>query len=53
MYLTTFGPPNSPPMALLRRINRIKIATQASEQNSVTENARLKLEWMKIWLIQR
>lgn len=42
MYLTTFGPPNSPPaIFLLRRTNKIKIATHASEQNNVTENARL------------
>lgn len=42
MYLTTFGPPNSPPIDLLRRINKIAMATHASEQNKVTENARLQ-----------
>lgn len=42
------GPPNSPPpIDLLRRINRISIAITASEQNSVTENAKLKIEHTK------
>lgn len=41
MYLANFGPPNSPPIALLRRTSNIMIAITAPVQNSVTEKAKL------------
>lgn len=41
-YLGTRGPPNSPPMALLLRTNKMRMAIAASEQKSVTENAKLE-----------
>lgn len=41
-YLGPFGPPNSPPMLLFRRINSTIIAITAPEQNRVTENAKLE-----------
>lgn len=44
MYLGTGGPPNSPPIDLFRRKSKIRITKAASEQNSVTENAKLKKE---------
>lgn len=44
MYFGIGGPPSSPPIALHLRTKRIKMAITASEQNSVTENARLKMK---------
>lgn len=44
MYLAHLGPPNSPPIALQRRTSNMMIATTASEQNSVTEKAKLRKE---------
>lgn len=43
-YLATFGPPSSPPTALLLRNRRMKMAMAASEQKIVTEKAKL---WTK------
>jgi hypothetical protein len=42
IYLKTFGPPSSPPTTFDLLINNINMATKASEQKIVTENARLK-----------
>lgn len=42
MYLAHGGPPSSPPMDLFLRIIRMMIAITASEQNSVTEKAKLE-----------
>ena len=44
IYFGIGGPPSSPPIALHLLTNRIKIAITASEQKTVTENARLKEE---------
>lgn len=40
----TTGPPNSPPTTLERRSSKIVIATNASVQNRVTQNAKLKIK---------
>lgn len=48
MYFMIAGPPSSPPTALLLRSRRMMIAIAASEQNSVTEKAKL---WNKISLL--
>lgn len=48
MYFMRGGPPSSPPIALALRANKIRIAIAASEQNSVTENAKLMKRVKKI-----
>lgn len=44
-YFNPTGPPNSPPTLLLRLIIRMMTTITASEQNNVTEKAKLKGEW--------
>lgn len=41
-YLIVVGPPNSPPTYLVRRAIRTTTVINASTQNNVTENAKLK-----------
>lgn len=40
-YLSPIGPPNSPPIFLLRRANKIAITISASTRNRDSENAKL------------
>jgi len=49
MYLAGRGPPSSPPIFGCLRINRMIMAMHASEQNSVTENAKLNKKKIKFY----
>jgi hypothetical protein len=42
IILYGIGPPSSPPIVFERLTNKMRIATAASEQNIVTEKARLE-----------
>lgn len=43
-YFILGGPPNSPPIDLLRRISSREIVKKAPVKNSDTENAKLEIE---------